>query len=94
MNVKEDWLIVQYTGENESSTCGLTKDHFYYCPRSKENPVYEGVIDDIGFTSIPYPRSPNSWRVAEYPTGMAARMLEIKSIGSKRTVSLQSSANK
>lgn len=78
MNVKEDWSIVRYVGDQYDGDFpgrGLTKGRCYYWPCSAEKPVYEGVIDDEEFTSYLYPCDPASWEVVSDPTGMAARAL-------------------
>lgn len=78
LNVKENWSVVRYVGDQlDDLELGstLTKGRFYYWPCSKECPVYEGVIDDEEFTSYLYPCDPDSWEVLEDPTGMAARAL-------------------
>lgn len=75
MNVKEDWSVVRYIGNQETRLFGLTHGQYYYWPCSKTHPVYEGVIDDEEFTSYLYPCDPESWEIAEDPTGMAARAL-------------------
>lgn len=80
MNIKEDWSIVRYVGhqfddEETSPAFGLTHGRCYYWPCSRENPVYEGVIDDEEFTSYYYPCDPESWEIVSDPTGMAARAL-------------------
>lgn len=80
MNVKEDWSVVRYVGSEHdedpiADISGLTKGQCYYWPCSKENPVYEGVIDNEKFTSYLYPCDPESWEIIVDPTGMAARAL-------------------
>jgi len=50
-NIKEEWSVVQYIGESINTVSGLTHGRYYYWPCSKENPAYEGVIDDEEFTS-------------------------------------------
>ena len=80
MNVKEDWSIARYVGSQYDDDpladyVGLTKGRCYYWPCSRENPVYEGVIDNEEFTSYLYPCDPDSWEIVADPTGMAARAL-------------------
>lgn len=78
MNVKEDWSVVRYVGheyDGDVPGLGLTRGRCYYWPCSRENPAYEGVIDDEEFTSYLYPCDPGSWEVVLDPTGMAARAL-------------------
>ena len=78
LNVKENWSVLRYTGDqfdDAPQLTALTKGRCYYWPCSKENPVYEGVIDDEEFTSYLYPCDPDSWEILEDPTGMAARAL-------------------
>lgn len=78
LNVKENWSVVRYVGDQfdgDSRVVALTKGRCYYWPCSKERPVYEGVIDDEEFTSYLYPCDPDSWEIVEDPTGMAARAL-------------------
>ncbi len=78
MNVKEDWSVVRYVGHEYDSDplrFGLTRGRCYYWPCSKEQPIYEGVIDDEEFTSYWYPCNPASWEVVLDPTGMATRTL-------------------
>lgn len=80
MNVKEDWSVVRYMGnqhDDDELACvsGLTRGSCYYWPCSKDRPVYEGVIDNEEFTSYLYPCDPSSWEVVADPTGMATRAL-------------------
>ena len=80
MNVKEEWSVVRYVGDQFegdplADTHDLTKGRCYYWPCSKAHPVYEGVIDNEETTSYLYPCDPNSWEIVEDPTGMAARAL-------------------
>jgi hypothetical protein len=77
MNVKEDWSVVRYVGSqfDDDVIPHLTKGRCYYWPCSRENPVYEGVVDNEEFTSYMYPCDPESWEIVEDPTGMAARAL-------------------
>lgn len=80
MNVKEDWSVVRYVGSEHDEdplayVSGLTKGRCYYWPCSRDNPVYEGVIDNEEFTSYLYPCDPDSWEIVTDPTGMAARAL-------------------
>lgn len=74
MNVKEEWSIVRYVGDQFDEVRGLslTKGRCYYWPCSESCPEYEGVIDDEEFTSYLYPCDPNSWEIVLDPTGMAA----------------------
>ena len=78
MNVKEDWPIVRYVGHefDGDKFAPLTAGRCYYWPCSRENPTYEGVIDNEEFTSYLYPCSADSWEVVEDPTGMAQRALD------------------
>ncbi len=77
MNVKEDWSVVRYVGSqfDDDAIPHLTKGRCYYWPCSRENPVYEGVVDNEEFTSYMYPCDKDSWEILEDPTGMAARAL-------------------
>lgn len=80
MNVKENWSIVRYIGDQydeveSGQSNGLTRGRCYYWPCSKEHPVYEGVIDNEEFTSYLYPCDPDSWEIVSDPTGMASRAL-------------------
>lgn len=77
MNVKEDWSIVRYIGHgfDDDDYAPLTMGRCYYWPCSRENPTYDGVIDNEEFTSYFYPCDPDSWEVVEDPTGMARRVL-------------------
>ena len=77
MNVKEDWSVVRYVGSQfvDDVIPHLTKGRCYYWPCSRENPVYEGVVDNEEFTSYMYPCDKDSWEILEDPTGMAARAL-------------------
>ena len=79
-NVKENWSIVRYIGDQydeveSGQSNGLTRGRCYYWPCSKEHPVYEGVIDNEEFTSYLYPCDPDSWEIVSDPTGMASRAL-------------------
>jgi len=71
MNRKEDWSIVRYIGESDDNLFGLTHGCTYYWPCSKNNPKYEGVIDDEEFTSYWYATEPEDWEILSDPTGMA-----------------------
>ncbi len=80
MNVKEEWSIVRYVGDQFdgdplAEMHDLTKGRCYYWPCSNAHPVYEGVIDNEETTSFLYPCDPDSWEIVEDPTGMAARAL-------------------
>ncbi|WP_418790868.1 hypothetical protein [Phosphitispora sp. TUW77] len=75
MNVKENWSVLKYLGENTSNVFGLTKGRYYYWPCSVEHPDYEGVIDDEEFTSYLYDTTPELWEIAEDPLNMAASVL-------------------
>lgn len=75
MNVKEHWSIVRYIGKDRGEAVALTPGKFYYWPCSEACPEYEGVIDDDENTSYLYPCDPDSWEIAEDPTGMATRAL-------------------
>ncbi len=82
MNVKEEWSILRYIGDNEECRLwgehGLTVGRCYYWPSSHDNPVYEGVIDDAECALCLYPCDPDIWEVVEDPTGMASRVLYSK----------------
>ena len=71
MNRKEEWSIVKYIGETDDNLFGLTQGHTYYWPCSKNNPTYDGVIDDEEFTSYWYATEPKDWEILLDPTGMA-----------------------
>lgn len=77
MNIKENWSVVRYVGSqfDDDALPHLTKGRCYYWPCSRENPVYEGVVDNEEFTSYMYPCDKDSWEIVEDPTGMAARAL-------------------
>ena len=92
-NVKENWSVVQYVGESTGGVGGFTHGRYYYWPCSIENPVYEGVIDDVEYTSyIAWDIAKaqkaedclfqfikfSEWIVAEDPTGMAKRTLNVE----------------
>lgn len=81
LNVKENWSVLRYIGENIDEIMGLTKGNIYYWPCSVENPVYEGVIDDEEFTSYQYPTEATDWEILEDPTGMAYRTIYNKEKG-------------
>ena len=71
MNRKEEWSIVRYIGESDDNLFGLTHGHTYYWPCNRNNPKYEGVIDDEEFTSYWYATEPADWEILLDPTGMA-----------------------
>ena len=71
MNRKEEWSIVKYIGETDDNLFGLTHGHTYYWPCSKNNPRYDGVIDDEEFTSYWYATEPTDWEILLDSTGMA-----------------------
>ena len=71
MNRKEEWSVLRYVGENVNNLFGLTHGKIYYWPTTKENPVYQGVVDDEEFTSYMYPTEASLWEILEDPTGMA-----------------------
>lgn len=80
LNVKEDWSVVRYLGSESDGDPGslaasLTPGRCYYWPCGKENPVYNGVIDDEELTAYLYPCDPACWEVVSDPTGMARRAL-------------------
>ena len=50
-NIKEDWSVVQYIGRSTNTVGGFTHGRYYYWPCSRDNPEYEGVVDDEEFTS-------------------------------------------
>lgn len=81
MNVKEDWSVLRYIGKTDDNLFGITNGHVYYWPCSRENPVYEGVIDDEEFTSYWYPTEACDWEILEDPTGMAYRTIYEKGKG-------------
>lgn len=78
MNVKEDWSVVRYVGHefDGDEFASLTAGRCYYWSCSRENPTYEGVVDNEEFTSYLYPCNADSWEVVEDPTGMARRALD------------------
>ena len=45
INKKDDWSVLRYFGESGRPFSGLTYNNNYYCPPSKNHPVYCGVID-------------------------------------------------
>lgn len=71
MNDKENWSIVKYIGKSDDKLFGLTQGNDYYWPCSKQNPRYEGVIDDEEFTSYWYSTEAEDWQILVDPTGMA-----------------------
>ena len=77
MNVKEEWSIVRYVGDQFDEVLGLSlsEGRGYYWPGSESCPDYEGVIDVEEFMSYLYPADPDSWEIVLYLTGMAARAL-------------------
>lgn len=72
-NIKENWSIVKYVGENHF--VDLTHGRYYYWPCLLESPEYEGVVDDEEFTSYLYPTDFNLWEIILDPTGMAHRTI-------------------
>ncbi len=70
-NQKEDWSICRYIGKGMSLVSGLTPGRCYYWPCCKDDPVYDGVIDDEEFTSYWYPTDEDLWEIVLDPTGMA-----------------------
>ena len=50
-NIKENWSVLRYVGESSSDSFGFTHGCYYYWPCSIENPLYEGVISNLDFTS-------------------------------------------
>lgn len=79
-NVKENWSVVKYVGDHFnpeplSTGDGLTKGRNYYWLSSKENPSYEGVIDNDEVFPYLYPCDPASWEILLDPTGMATDAL-------------------
>lgn len=86
MNIKENWSILRYIGDDSPGIFGLTKGRYYYWPCSAESPKYEGVIDDEEYTSYLYSTSPELWELAEDPLNMALPVL----LGaSKRSISIE-----
>ena len=81
LNRKEEWSVLQYVGPSDDSVLGLTHRNTYYWPTTKENPKYQGVIDDEEFTSYWHPTEPDMWKILEDPTGMAHRILYEKAKG-------------
>lgn len=75
LNQKEEWSILRYIGPSTGQVLGLTHGKVYYWPTSKDNPVYNGVIDDEEFTSYLYPTDADLWEILEDPTGMAYRTI-------------------
>lgn len=77
MNVKEDWSVVRYVGQqfDGDDLAPLMSGRCYYWPCSRENPVYTGVIDDEEFTTYLYLCDSESWEIVDDPMGMAARAL-------------------
>lgn len=75
MNVKEQWSVVRYVGEDRGIGFSLTPGRCYYWPSSFEHPEYEGVIDDEELTSYLYPCDADCWEILEDPTGMAEKAL-------------------
>lgn len=77
LNDKKSWSVVRYVGSqyDEDPHPDLTKGQCYYWPCSKDNPQYEGVIDNEEFTSYLYPCDSDSWEIVLDPTGMAERAL-------------------
>ena len=81
LNVKEDWSILRYVGEDDGMPIGVTPGMAYYWPTCKSNPVYRGVVNDEEFTSYIYPTESYLWEILEDPTGMAYRTIYEKSDG-------------
>ena len=81
MNQKEEWSILKYIGPTDNALFGLTHGKNYYWPTRKENPVYNGVIDDEEFTTYLYPTEEKLWEILEDPTGMAKRTIYEKAKG-------------
>lgn len=75
MNQKEEWSILRYVGPSDDSLLGLTHGKNYYWPTRKDNPVYNGVIDDEEFTAYLYPTEAHLWEIIEDSTGMAYRTI-------------------
>lgn len=75
INIKENWSVLKYLGDDPEFDFGLTKGQYYYWPCSIENPEYAGVIDNEEFTGYHYPVDAEMWEIAEDPTGMAHRSI-------------------
>ena len=76
MNEKDIWSVVRYVGSSNAQPIdGLTPGRAYYWPTTREEAIYDGVIDDEEFTSYQYPTSPELWEILEDPTGMAHRTI-------------------
>lgn len=82
LNRKEEWSVLRYIGPSTGKLLGLTHGKNYYWPTSKDNPVYNGVVDDEEFTSYLYPTDADMWEILEDPTGMAYRTIYEKGEGS------------
>lgn len=80
MNIKEDWAVLRFVGNSTPEVFGLTHGKCYYWPCSKEQPEYEGVIDDEEFTSYIYPTRPELWEVLEDPLGITSALQNAKTI--------------
>lgn len=74
-NRKKDWSVLKYIGPALKEAPELTPGQVYFWPTSRENPVYEGVIDDEEFSSYMYSVDEAYWEILEDPTGMAERTM-------------------
>ena len=75
MNVKEDWSVLRYIGPKREGHYDLTCGRAYYWPTTKNDPVYQGVVDNEEFTAYSYPTEASLWEILEDPTGMAYRTI-------------------
>ncbi len=72
LNIKDNWVVLQYVGDDTPGFNGLTKGQYYYAPVIDGKPGHSiGVIDDEEFTSYLYSGAPDLWVIAEDPFGMA-----------------------
>lgn len=72
-NTKEEWSICKYVGED--MPLQLHHGGYYYWPSMKDDPRYNGIIDDEEFTAYLYPTDADLWEIVVDPTGMARRTI-------------------
>lgn len=79
-NIKEEWSVVKYCGEDSEGILGLLQGRCYYWPCRAERPIYEGVIDEEEFTSYEYSTAAELWEIIDDPTGMAYATIYLHSV--------------